>query len=107
MVIEKYNIEIDDSVVTSNLNRICNQIYKLLPMREEGKNWIKPLETLIIEITGVNSLVSDQKDLFTLLCKLEGLYQQGENIEFKLYRRSIFECCGLAEQVRNNVNANA
>ena len=32
----KYNIEIDNEYIVINLKRIINQIYKLLPNREEG-----------------------------------------------------------------------
>ena len=30
-----------------NIKKTINQVYKLLPMREEGKDWKKLLETLI------------------------------------------------------------
>lgn len=30
------NIEISNDIIISNLNRIQSQIFKLLPMREEG-----------------------------------------------------------------------
>lgn len=32
----KYNIEVNNEAICSNLKRIINQIYKLLPNREEG-----------------------------------------------------------------------
>lgn len=95
-----YNTEIDSQATLGNLDRICNQIFKLLPMREESKDWEKPLETLIIELLGMSSLFPDQKDLLSLVCKLEGLKEGGEDIEFLLYRRTIFECCGLVDQIK-------
>ncbi len=57
--------------VQKNLSRITNQIYKLLPSREEGLDWEKPLQTLTIELIGMNRLIPDQEELFSLLCKLE------------------------------------
>ena len=36
MKIEKYDINIDNETICSNLDRLINQIYKLLPDREEG-----------------------------------------------------------------------
>lgn len=95
-----YGLEINSQSIVENLDRICNQIFKLLPMREESKDWEKPLETLIIELLGMSSLFSDQKDLLSLVCKLEGLKEGGEEIEFLLYRRTIFECCGLVDQIK-------
>lgn len=99
-MIKVYDLDLNSSVIQENLDRICNQIFKLLPMREEGKDWVKPTETLIVELLGMNSLFPDQKDLFTLVCKLEGLKSGAEDIEFLLYRRTIFECCGLVDQIK-------
>ena len=38
----KSDITIDDDVIRRDLERITNQIYKLLPNREEGIDWVKP-----------------------------------------------------------------
>lgn len=95
-----YNdIAFSDLALKDNLYRIGNQIFKLLPMREEGKDWKKPLETLIIEVLGMSNLFSDQKVLLTLSCKLEGL-KDSDEIDFFLYRRTIFECCSLVEELK-------
>jgi hypothetical protein len=86
--------------ILSNLNRITNQIYKLLPSREEGIDWEKPLQTLIIELTGMNNLLADQVNLFSLLCKLEALKTLNKEEDFFLYRKTIFECLGLLDEVK-------
>lgn len=36
MEIKYNNIEIDNEIIKNNLKRLINQIYKLLPNREEG-----------------------------------------------------------------------
>ena len=51
-MILKYDIDVQDMAVYSNLSRLTNQIYKLLPCREEGSDWEKPLATLMEEISG-------------------------------------------------------
>jgi hypothetical protein len=56
MVIAKYNIEFDNEAVKKNLDRITNQIFKLLPSREEGGDWETPLQNLILELTGLEIL---------------------------------------------------
>lgn len=89
-----------NEAVLSNLNRITNQIYKLLPSREEGIDWEKPLQTLIIELTGMNNLLADQVNLFSLLCKLEALKTLDKEEDFLLYRKTIFECLGLLDEVK-------
>lgn len=92
----KYDIDIDSETIKVNLKRITNQIYKLLPMREEGIEWRKPLSTLIEELAGMNRLFVGQFEvLFSLLCKLEGLFVLTEKEDFQLFRRTIFECLTL------------
>lgn len=96
--------EVADSTVSENLERICGQIFKLLPMNEEGKDWLKPLETLTLELAGMASLIPSEHRLFSLVCKLEGLRVEGENIDFMLFRRTIFELCGMVNEIKDEVN---
>lgn len=92
----KYDAEIDTSAVVANLKRITNLIYKLLPNREEGIDWKVPLSTIMEELAGMDRLLSNQHEvLFSLLCKLEGLYRYTEEDDFSDYRRTIFECLNL------------
>ena len=96
MLIEEYNIEIANSVVVASLKRLTNQIYKLLPNREEGGDWQTPLTTIIEELAGMNKLLFDQQHTsFILLCKLKGLFDLTDESSFFLYRRMIFECLSL------------
>lgn len=96
----KYNVSVDTKALTHNLRRITNQIYKLLPSREEGLDWQKPLETLIEELGGLDRLLSyDTPTFLTLLCKLEGLFILTQEEDFLLYRRTIFECLGLINRI--------
>lgn len=90
----KYDVIIDDQAVLNNLKKLTNQIYKLLPNREEGIDWKIPLQTIIEEIAGMNEVLIDQHEiLFPLLCKLEGLLSL--DLDFFEYRRIIFECLNL------------
>ena len=92
----KYNTEIDNESIAVNLKRITNQVYKLLPSREEGMDWEKPLSTLLEEIAGMDRLLVGKHDiLFPLLCKLEGLFILTQEEDFFLFRRTIFECLSL------------
>lgn len=95
----KYNAIINNSAIDDNLKRITNQIYRLLPVREEDGEWKKPLITLIEELSGMDSLLIDQHTiLFSLLCKLEGLLILDE--DFQLFRRTIFESLNLVSNLR-------
>lgn len=97
-------VAFDIDIIHKNFNRIINQIYKLLPMREEGQDWVKPLETLIEELSGMKRLIKDQDQIFfILLCKMEGLFNLSEQEKMSIYRRSIFECLDLLNKIDKNV----
>ena len=94
-MILKYDVEIQDEAIIKNIDRITNQIFKLLPNREEGGDWETPLQNLIIEIVGMNRMFVDHTDLFPLLCKLEALLTLTNEDDFLMFRKTIFECLGL------------
>ena len=92
----KYNAEISNGAIAANLKRITNQVYKLLPSREEGTDWEKPLLTILEELAGMDRILIGQHTiLFLLLCKLEGLFTLKAKEDFSLFRGIIFECLGL------------
>lgn len=96
----KYNIEIAEGAIIENINRITNQIFKLLPSREEGSDWETPLHNLILEVGGMNRLLVDQTILFSLLCKMESLLTLTEEDDFLDFRKLIFECLGLMKNLK-------
>ena len=102
----KYDLEMDNKSIDNFFKRIINQLYKLLPMREQGKDWEKPLETLIEQLCGMKRLmIHYQDDLFlTIICKMEGLFNLTDDIkDMSLYRRTIFECLSLLNNLNKNV----
>ena len=40
----------------TNVKRLTNQLWKLIPMREHEEDWQKQLDTVIIEIAGLNEI---------------------------------------------------
>lgn len=97
----KYNIEIDNEAVCDNLDRIINQVFKLLPSREEGCDWETPLHNLILEVGGMSELLQcDQTILFSLLCKMEALTALTGVEDYLAFRKLIFECLGLLKQLK-------
>ena len=93
----KYGYEISDLVFSTNVNRLTNQLWKLIPMRENQENWEDHLNTVIIEIAGLNQIF-DHNNLLILLSKLEGLKVQ--EIDFEVYRKTIFESISLLRGMR-------
>ena len=96
----KYDLEFDNNAVKQNINRITNQIFKLLPNREEGGDWQTPLQNLIYEVIGIKELWFDQPNLFSLLCRMEALLTLTEEEDFIAFRKLIFECLGLMNQIK-------
>lgn len=90
----KYNLEITslDSFEKNSL-RLINQMWKLIPMKENNENWEKQLNTVIVEIVGLNEIFLKNPQFLQLLSKLEGI--RAEDISFSLYRKTVFESIGL------------
>ena len=93
----KYGMKVDKVDFELYLITLKNKIYKLLPLKEEHLDWSKYLNTVIVEVSGLNELFNNQPQLISLLAKLEGLYKLED---FMLYRRTIFECLNIVEDLR-------
>ena len=92
-------IVIPDAVLTSDINRLTNQLWKLIPMRENEEDWLNHLNYLIVELAGLNELCSTTDEKFLiLLSKLKGL--QIEDTTFHVYRKTVFECISLLREMR-------
>ena len=103
-VVLTLGISVSKDAVDNNLKRIINQVYKLLPLREEGKNWEKPLETLIEELAGMADLIEGQDELFfSVLCKMKGLLSLTKDFDMPTYRRTILELLSLLGELKNHV----
>ena len=101
-MILKYNVDIEEQTIHNRLQNLINQTYKLLPSREEGADWEKPLQTILEELAGMQRLMNCgySEIFFPLLNKLEGLYSLVEDDDFLCYRRTIFECLGLMNNLQ-------
>lgn len=99
MISTKYNTVIEEGAMSSNINRLTNQLWKLIPMREHEENWESQLETVILEIVGLKELVtSDDMDFVVLISKLEGL--RTCKTSFETYRTAVFKCISLLRELR-------
>ena len=101
----KYDINIPDDMIIYRLQNLINQIYKLLPIREEKSDWIKPLETILEELAGMQRLMNCgySQYFFPLLNKLEGLFCLIDEDDFSCYRRIIFECLSLMNSFKEEI----
>ena len=80
--------------------RLTNQIWKLIPMREHEEDWKKQLDTVIIEIAGLNEIFILEPQFLQILTKLEGL-KIVEDLDFQLYRKTVFEVINLLQEFKN------
>ncbi len=81
----KYGFDCD---LDESRKRMTNQIWKLIPLWEENADWEKQLNSVIIEIAGLNEIFKGQVNFLTLLSKLEGMRIIKH---FEPYRRNVFE----------------
>ena len=102
MMPNKYSIYFSKEEIKNEILRLTNQMWKLIPMWENNEDWNKQLETVIVDIAGKDELFLHNSHFLQLLSKLEGLRVQ--DIEFNIFRKTIFECINLINEVDRNEN---
>lgn len=96
---DKYNIDFPLKTREQDLRRLINQLWKLIPMRENKENWIEHLDIVIEEISGLVEIYRSKPEGLALLSKLEGLTSEVCDDNFMLYRKTVFKCIDLLAQV--------
>ena len=96
----KYGFDISTSVLDQNVTRLVNQLWKIIPMRENDEDWARQLETVKIEIAGLNEIFIQDPRFLQLLSKLEGL-QIEKDIDFPVYRKTVFEAISLLQECKH------
>ena len=93
----KYGFSFKKEAFDMNVNRLINQLWKLIPMRENKEDWRSHLISLHLEIVGLGQIYNNSPAYISLLSKLEGLL----NVEtdFMLYRKIIFELISLLKGI--------
>lgn len=94
----KYCFDIPKEVILSDRKRLINQLWKVLPMKENNEDWEKQLQSVINEISGLNRIFADDINFLILLSKLESLYLIKNFIDF---RRTIFESINILGEILN------
>lgn len=93
----KQGLKFSDETERDYKNLLINMIYKLLPIREEGKDWEKYLEGCLAELYGFNNIFEEIEELklVRILSKLESLKTLTSEKDFYNYRKTILECTNL------------
>lgn len=100
VLLTKYDFDFSLEIIQKDVIRLTNQIWKLIPMREHEEDWKKQLDTVIIEIAGLNEIFIYEPQFLQILSKLEGL-KVIEDIEFQTYRKTVFEVINLLQEFKN------
>ena len=75
-------------------NNLKGRVFKLLPLREEGAEWEKFLDSILHELYGIDP--EKQTINFLRICfKLNFL----RNSNMDAYKKTIFECLGLIDKL--------
>ena len=96
----KYDFDFRKEDIEVNVRRLTNQLWKLIPMREHNEDWPKQLNTVILEIAGLNELFLGSQFL-QLISKLEGLRVYDSS--FELYRKTVFESISLLQEINRGI----
>lgn len=95
---DKYNIDFPLQTREQDLNRLINQLWKLIPMRENNEDWVNHLAIVTEELSGLVEIYKDKVDGLVLLSKLEGLTSEVCE-DFMVYRKTVFRCIDLLAKV--------
>ena len=97
-MISKYEHSFSTEVININIARLTNQLWKLIPMKENEEDWQKQLNTVILEIAGLGEIFYSVPQFLQILSKLEGL--RVHETSFDIYRKTIFECISLLRGIQ-------
>ena len=90
----KYNGLIDFDLYKEHA---VKNIFKILPLKEEGKDWEKYLTGLLVELNGFHSL-NENINFISLVARLEGLFIIPNN-DMGLFRKTVFDCIDLLKKI--------
>lgn len=94
-MVSKYGIIFLEETIAADKKRLINQLWKVLPMKENNEDWEKQLRSVIHEIMGLEEVFNSQLNLLILLCKLESLVVIQEFVDF---RKTVFESISLLDE---------
>ena len=78
-------------------NKLQGRLYGLLCEREKGGAWEKFLETILLELYGLEK-IDKTINYWPLIGKLSEL----KYLDYQYFRKTIFECINLAKELSAN-----
>lgn len=71
-------------------NRLTDRVFKLIPLREDRAEWLPYLDSLLIELAGLQERYPSI-NMHEIISKLA----IAKFLSWKYYKKSVFECCTL------------
>lgn len=94
--------EIDNTACYNYLSRLVDKLFKIIPLKEVGSPTVDTyIEDLIFELSGNNEVFVETEynpKLVDIISILEAV--KNEDMNHKEYRRSIFKCITITEQLQ-------
>lgn len=98
IVESKYGYEFPKEVIDATVARLTNQIWKLIPMRENSEDWQKQLRNVTIEISGLDKIFLSNPLFLPLLATLEGI--NNPDVSFEDYRTKVFSAISILQRLK-------
>ena len=96
-----YDHIFDNKLVATDIKRLINQVFKLLPMRENAEDWQKQIKNVLRELRGLHRMFGGELDFLIIISKLEGL---DESDDMMSYRSEVFSIISLMTILQNQIN---
>ena len=93
--------EFSEKIIYADIQRLINQVWKLLPMKENDENWEHQLSSVLVELYGLHHIFDGQLDFLILISKLEGLKDVDD---FFIYRTTVFSAISLLTELSRKVH---
>ena len=94
-------LSFNEETVCNDIKRLINQVWKLIPMREDNEDWKHQLELVVTELIGFQELFRNEIDLLIIISKLEGLRLTDNS--FSHYRAEVFSVIHVLGELRNGL----
>jgi hypothetical protein len=96
MTINKYLIS--EEILGEYCKHLINKVFKLLYLKEDGKDIISPVNKILEELKGATisdlELFVDNQYILEILFLIAGLKEEKN---FAIYRTIILDCCNLID----------
>lgn len=93
--------DIPNAALKNNISDLINQVFKLLPYKEqENENLDKLFTTLLFRMSGMANLFQSEPRWVTLLSFIEAARNEKD---FKMYRKSILDACSILSDIQEQI----